>query len=74
MEMKAMFVSKGYELFLDSPTNQQFILLTPAAAARLEGQVAYEVWDTLPDGRMITRFATSWATTREQISALAALL
>ena len=74
MEMKAMFVSKGYELYLDSPTNQQFILLTPAAAARLEGQVAYEVWDTLPDGRMITRFATSWATTREQISALAALL
>ena len=74
MEMKAMFVSKGYELFLDSPTNQQFILLTPAAAARLEGQVAHEVWDTLPDGRMITRFATSWATTREQISALAALL
>ena len=24
MEVKALFVSKGYELFLDSPTNQQF--------------------------------------------------
>ena len=74
MELKQIFLDKGYELFLDSPTNQQFVLLTPAAAAALEGKVAYEVWETLPDGRAVTRFATSWATTPEQIAALAALL
>ena len=74
MQMKAMFVAKGYELFLDSPTNQQFILLTPDAATALEGKVAYEVWERLPDGRAVTRFATSWATTAEQIAELAALL
>ena len=74
MELKALFVSKGYQLFLDSPTNQQFILLDPAAMARLDGHVAYEVWERLPDGRAVTRFATSWATTPAQISALAALL
>ena len=74
MELKKLFLDKGYELFLDSPTNQQFILLTPAAAKALEGQVAYEVWERLPDGRSVTRFATSWATTQEQIAALAALL
>ena len=50
------------------------MLLTSAAAARLEGRVAYEVWDTLPDGRLVTRFATSWATTPEQVAALAVLL
>ena len=74
MKMKALFVAKGYELFLDSPTNQQFILLTPAAARALEGKVAYEVWERLPDGRLVTRFATSWATTAEQVAQLAGLL
>jgi len=74
MELKQLFIDKGYELFLNSPTNQQFVLLTPAAAAALEGKVAYEVWERLPDGRAVTRFATSWATTPEQIAALAALL
>ncbi len=74
MELKQLFLSKGYGLFLDSPTNQQFILLPEKAARALEGQVAYEVWEHLPDGRMVTRFATSWATTPEKIAALAALL
>ena len=74
MRLKALFLEKGYELYMDSPTNQQFVLLGPEVMARLEGKVAYEVWDKLPDGRAITRFATSWATTPEQIDALAALL
>lgn len=74
MQLKKLFLDKGYELFLDSPTNQQFIILTPAAAKALEGKVAYEVWETLPDGRKVVRFATSWATTPEQIDELASLL
>ena len=74
MELKELFVAKGYELFLDSPTNQQFILLTEAAAQALDGKVTYEVWERCPDGRAVTRFATSWATTPEQIAALASLL
>ena len=74
MELKALFLAKGYQLFLDSPTNQQFIILPPAAAAALNGKIAYEIWETLPDGRTVTRFATSWATTPLQISALASLL
>ena len=74
MELKQVFLSKGYRLFLDSPTNQQFILLPPAAASALSGEVAYEVWETLPDGRTVTRFATSWATTSAQVAALSSLL
>ncbi len=74
MQMKEMFVKKGYELFLDSPTNQQFIILPPEAAKALEGKVAYEVWEHLADGRTVVRFATSWATTPEQVAQLSALL
>jgi len=74
MRLKTLFVAKGYELFLDSPTNQQFVILPPETARALEGKVQYEVWEHLPDGRTVVRFATSWATTPEQIEQLEALL
>lgn len=74
MQLKEMFVSKGYELFLDSPTNQQFIILPADAMERMKGEVAYEVWEHLPDGRTVVRFATSWATTPEQLERLKVLL
>ena len=74
MRLKTLFVAKGYELFLDSPTNQQFVILPPETARALEGKVQYEVWEHLPDGRTVVRFATSWATTPEQVAELTALL
>jgi threonine aldolase len=72
--LKDLFLRKGIPLSVDSPTNQQFPILTPAQMQALDGKVLFEVWDTLPDGRAVTRFATSWATTEQQIDLLAALL
>ena len=74
MEMKSMFASKGFDFYIDSPTNQQFPILTQEQMDALEGKVAFEVWDKLPDGRFITRFATSWATPQEHIKQLEQLL
>ena len=74
MEMKSMFASKGFDFYIDSPTNQQFPILTQEQMDALKGKVAFEVWDKLPDGRFITRFATSWATTQEHIKQLKQLL
>lgn len=74
MELKKVFSEKGYPFYTDSPTNQQFPILTKEQMARLEGKVLYEVWEPLPDGRAVTRFATSWATAPEQIQELEALL
>ena len=74
MELKNMFDNKGFEFYIDSPTNQQFPILTQSQMDALEGHVAFEVWDKLPDGRFITRFATSWATPIENIDVLAGLL
>jgi hypothetical protein len=36
--------------------------------------VAFEVWQPLPGGRLVTRFATSWATPPEHIDILEHLL
>ena len=74
MQLKAMFVRKGLQLYIDSPTNQQFPILSKAQMDALEGKVLYEIWEHLPDGRSVTRFATSWATPQEHIDALEAVL
>ncbi len=72
--LKAIFTRRGIPFHIDSPTNQQFPILTPDQMASLRGKVAFEVWEYLPDGRAVTRFATSWATTQEQLDALEAVI
>lgn len=74
LRLKKAFADKGYPFYTDSPTNQQFPILTEAQMKALEGKVLFEVWESLPDGRAVTRFATSWATTPEQIRELESLL
>lgn len=74
MEVKRLFADIGIPLYIDSPTNQQFPILTREQMDKLDGKTQYEIWETLPDGRAVTRFATSWATTAEQIDQLRALL
>lgn len=74
MDLKAIFAARGIPLYIDSPTNQQFPIMTQKDLAPLEGKVLYEIWEHLPDRRLVTRFATSWATTAEQLEYLASLL
>lgn len=74
MKLKAAFVAKGYPLYADSPTNQQFPILTKEQEENLRQHAAFETWAPLPDGRTAVRFVTSWATREEDVDALIALL
>lgn len=74
MALKAAFLEKGYPLYIDSPTNQQFVALTDEQLARLGREVAFSFWEKLADGRTVVRFATSWATKPADVEALKALL
>lgn len=69
-----VLAQNGYERFMESPTNQQFVILEPRQYEFLSEQVHMSVWEPLADGRIVVRFCTSWATTEEQIDALAYLL
>ena len=69
MAMRVKELFKG-RLYIDSPTNQQFPILTADELKSLDGKFLYEIWEKLPDGRFVTRFATSWATTEEQVALL----
>lgn len=72
--LKVAFKEKGYRFFIDSPTNQIFIVLENEHLKRLEEQVAFSFWEKYDDTHTVVRFATSWATTDEEIEALIELL
>ena len=73
MRLRAAFVSKGYKMYSDSPTNQQFVLLDKATIALLEKDFVFEQWFPVGD-LMNCRFVTSWATRLEDVDALIAAL
>ncbi len=74
MYMKEQFKAKGYRLFKDSPTNQQFVILENTFMEELKTKVGFNFWEKYDDTHTVVRFATCWATTREQIDYLLALL
>ena len=69
-KLKKALLEKGYPLYLDSPTNQQFVILTKEQKERLSRIATFGFWENLDDGRCVVRFATSWATKEEDIDAL----
>ena len=62
--------SRGYSLCHDNPTNQIFVEMTDEQRRRLEKYVEMGFMENLPDGKAVMRFATSWATTEEDVSRL----
>ena len=73
-KVRAAFEAKGCEFLIDSPTNQQFPILSKEDVDRLEESFVFSRWQIMDDGRIATRFCTSWATTEEAVDRLVALL
>ena len=74
MELKEAFLQRGYELFIDSPTNQQFVVLENEKLAALRKEVAVNLWEPVDEKHTAVRFVTSWATQPESLRALKKLL
>ncbi len=70
MKLKAGFVQAGYQLFLDSPTNQQFFVLPNEVMDRLAEFCSFEIWGTRGETKTTVRFVTSWATTEDAVNKL----
>ena len=73
-KLKDGLTAKGYSFFLDSPTNQQFIIVDNEKLAELEKKVVYSVWEKYDETHTVIRFATSWATTEEDVDTLLSYL
>ena len=74
MQMKQIFQEKGCEFFIDSPTNQQFVILPNETVERLDGHIEFTHWGKADIHHTVCRFVTSWATTPEELEELRRLL
>lgn len=72
--LKEGFQERGYEFYLESPTNQQFIVLENEEMERLKEKVSFGFWEKIDDKHTVVRFATSWATQKEDVDRLMEVL
>ena len=69
-KIKEIIKEKGWRVYMDSPTNQQLILMTEEEMAELAKTVSFDRWGIFDETYTIVRLASSWSTTEEDIEAL----
>ena len=73
-KLREILKNKGYEFYIETVTNQIFIVLENYKYAELKSKVKMGYWETLSDGKIVVRLATSWATNQEDILSLEKIL
>lgn len=73
-ELKEIFRSKNLDIYLESPTNQQFIVLENRRMEELKKQIKFSFWENLDENHTVVRFVTSWSTTEEDMEVLRRVL
>ena len=72
MKLKDLFKQRNIPFAIDSPTNQQFVILEDSYAASLMSKgILFEKWEQFDARKSVYRFVTSWATKDQDIAALA---
>ena len=64
------FAAKGYSFMCDSPTNQQFPILSYEQIERLSKDFSFDDYGPADAHHRYVRFCTSWATTEENVRKL----
>lgn len=72
--LKSVLHRAGVPFFLETATNQQFVILENRTLEALQQKVSVGFWERYDDAHTVVRFATSWATTAQQIDALERIL
>ena len=62
--------ARGYDLFVDSPTNQVFPVVPKALQEKIGKSFGYAYWCAVDENSDAIRFCTSWATPPEMVDAL----
>ncbi len=73
-KLKTIILNKNYKFYINSPTNQQFIVLNNQKIDELQKHVCFSVWSKYDDNHSIVRFATSWSTTESDLDQLDQIL
>lgn len=72
LKIRDLLLAKGFKFVTDSPTNQQFVILTPEQYNKLSEDFVLSLNTYLPDGNYSVRICTSWATKDEEVEKLMA--
>lgn len=72
--LKNEFFARGYDIVVDSPTNQQFFRLPNDLIDQLKQHASFELWGPPGKTHSIARFVTSWSTTYADINRLVELI
>ncbi len=70
LKLKAGFAAKGYKMYIDSPTNQQFFVLPNEKIDALRQHASFELWGPRGEHETPVRFVTDWATTDADVEEL----
>ena len=73
-KLKDMLRKKGYKFYIESPTNQQFIVIENKKLDELKETVAVSFWEKYDESHTVIRLATSWSTTQEDMEKLEEVL
>lgn len=74
VRLEQIFAEKGYRFFLQTPTNQKFIVLENEKLLTLKKEADFGFWEKFDETHTVVRFATSWSTTDADLEKLESLL
>lgn len=70
MRIKQALLTKGYQFMKESPTNQQFPILTNAKYEELSKEFLFDYWYRMDEEHVAVRICTSWGTKSENVDKL----
>ena len=74
MKLREAFHVRGYKMLIESPTNQQFVILPNDKLDSLHKVASFELWGPRGATETAVRFVTDWSTTEEDVDLLIANL
>lgn len=73
-KMRKILRDKGYEFFIETVTNQIFVVLENEKMKELEKSVRFNFWEKKDENHTVIRLAASWATEEDEIDELEKLI
>lgn len=70
MRIRLALQAQGIPFLIDSPTNQQFPILSNEQLDRLSTKYLFSIWQKVDDHHTAVRICTSWATKPENVDQL----
>lgn len=69
-KLKDVMRRKSIEFFIETPTNQQFVVMDDTKIEELSRKVGFGFWERAGNGRTVVRFATGWSTEQTDLAYL----